>query len=227
MDSAFDAETGVLNGDFDLEQIYVPFTNANDFRIEFQLIPNTHPDCPAITTRAYYDREYSRYFGTLLERGFNYVSTYAVVDPSRYKTHTGDFLVKIQRRTTDGKYQYLVARVDVDGQVNDVDGENRFRVWKSDRNEILSVCEQDFSPKRSTSTSPSSTERTWDPKTGDVSMVHSTTSSRYSVFDQEIPDHELKDVRNYIQFKNRLQGMELFLKIIERCIYRKEVRISE
>jgi hypothetical protein len=89
------------------------------------------------------------------------------------------------------------------------------------------VCEQDFSPKSSTSTSPSSTERTWDPKTGDVSMVHSTTSSRYSVFDQEIPDHELKDVRNYIQFKNRLQGMELFLKIIERCIYRKEVRISE
>ena len=41
--------------------IYVPFTNANDFSIEVALIPNTHPDFRQITSRAYYDTQWSQY----------------------------------------------------------------------------------------------------------------------------------------------------------------------
>lgn len=58
-------------------------------------------------------------------------------------------------------------------------------------------------------------------------MVKSTTSSHYSVFSQRIPNYDLKYVRNYTQFKNRLEGMELCLKQIDRNIWRKEVQCSE
>ena len=47
-------------------------------------------------------------------------------------------------------------------------------------------------------------------------MVHSTTSSEYSVFEQRIPDYELKDVRNYLQFKTRLEGMNRCLVSLKR-----------
>lgn len=58
---------------------------------------------------------------------------------------------------------------------------------------------------------------------GDIQMVKSTTSSHYSVFRQRIPDHDLKYVRNYIQFKNRLEGMELMLNVLKRSAQMKEV----
>ena len=58
-------------------------------------------------------------------------------------------------------------------------------------------------------------------------MVKSTTSSHFSVFRQRIPDYELKYVRNYIQFKTRLEGIELCLKQLKRDIWRKEVQSSE
>lgn len=57
----------------------------------------------------------------------------------------------------------------------------------------------------------------------DVPMVKSTTSSRYSVFRQRIPEYDLKQVRHYFQFKTRLEGMELCLEQLERDIHRKEV----
>lgn len=42
-------------------QIYVPFTNANDFTTEVSLIPNTHPDFQPVTARSYYDMKYRKY----------------------------------------------------------------------------------------------------------------------------------------------------------------------
>lgn len=51
-------EDGEVKSGFDMSQIYVPFTNANDFTTEISLIPHTHPDFRAITSRAYYDKKY-------------------------------------------------------------------------------------------------------------------------------------------------------------------------
>jgi len=61
----------------------------------------------------------------------------------------------------------------------------------------------------------------------DIPMVHSTTSSHYSIFSQRIPDYDLKLVRHYLQFKNRLQGMELCLEQVKRDVHHKQVRESE
>lgn len=58
-------------------------------------------------------------------------------------------------------------------------------------------------------------------------MVKSTTSSRYSVFEQRIPDYDLKQVRHYFQYKTRLEGMELCLWQLNRDIHAKEVQASE
>ena len=58
-------------------------------------------------------------------------------------------------------------------------------------------------------------------------MVHSTTSSHWSVFRQRIPEYELKQVRHWVQFKNRLDGMELCLENLDRNIWMKEVQVSE
>ena len=67
---------------------------------------------------------------------------------------------------------------------------------------------------------------TWFPYTDDIPMVTSTTSSQYSVFEQEIPDHDLRYVRNYNQFYNRLIGMEFFLDEIDRCLKWKRIQLS-
>lgn len=61
----------------------------------------------------------------------------------------------------------------------------------------------------------------------DIPMVKSTTSSHYSIFRQRIPNYDLKYVRNYLQFKNRLAGMELCLEQLNRDIERKEIQCSE
>lgn len=58
-------------------------------------------------------------------------------------------------------------------------------------------------------------------------MVHSTTSSHYSIFRQRVPDYDLKLVRHYLQFKNRLEGMELCLEQVKRDVHHKEVRSAE
>lgn len=61
----------------------------------------------------------------------------------------------------------------------------------------------------------------------DIKVVKSTTSSHYSVFRQRIPEYDLKDVRNYLQFKTRLEGMELCLEQLKRDANRKEVQSSQ
>lgn len=105
-------------------------------------------------------------------------------------------------------------------------------MFHSSKNLIVCVCEDDF---KSTRTVPASPE-TWNPEekdedgdTGirDIPMVKSTTSSHYSIFRQRIPEYDLKKVRHYLQFKNRLQGMELELGILNRNVHLKEVQSSE
>ena len=96
------------------------------------------------------------------------------------------------------------------------------QVFESEQNTILCVCEDDFSNQERTS----STEE-WEPVKKDIPMVHSTTSSHYSIFRQRIPDYDLKQVRHYFQFKTRLEGMELCLLDLKRNIWRKEIRASE
>ena len=71
------------------------------------------------------------------------------------------------------------------------------------------------------------TTDTWTPDERDIPMVHSTTSSHYSIFRQRVPDYDLKLVRHYLQFKNRLEGMELCLEQVKRDLHHKEVRESE
>jgi hypothetical protein len=96
--------------------------------------------------------------------------------------------------------------------------------WESENNEILSVCEDDFKKGRASSQKPSDGVEFGE---REVPMVHSTTSSHYSVFRQRIPEYDLREVRHYLQFKTRLEGMELMLKILKMNIYRKEVQASD
>jgi hypothetical protein len=232
LDSAFN-EDGTPNGEFDIGQVYVPFTNANDFTTEISLIPNTHPDFRPVTSRAYYDNQYLRYRGMLKKHGINMISSFALVDPEKDKNHTGEYLVKVQRKIGEDKYQYIVAKIDKDGQFRkDNNGLPIVNVFDSTKNTILCVCEDDFKSTRTVPASPG----TWHPEetdedgdTGirDIPMVKSTTSSHYSIFRQRIPEYDLKQVRHYLQFKNRLAGMELELGILKRNVYRKEIQASE
>ena len=188
----------------------MPFTNANDFSIEVALIPNTHPDFRQITSRAYYDTQWSQYKRLLKSYGISAISTFALVDPKKDKNHTGEHLVKIQYLNEQGKkYTYLVVVIDKDGQIK-----TDPIVWDSNDNTILCVCKGDFDkdrvvPERDYDHLQS--EDFWEPDERDIPMVHSTTSSHYSIFRQRVPDYDLKLVRHYLQFKNRLEGMELCL----------------
>ena len=94
---------------------YVPFTNANDFTQEFSLVPNTHDMFSSITTRAYYDGKHLLYRKRLRRHGISTISSFALVDPEKDKNHTGEYLVKVQRKLGDGRFQYIVARIDKDG----------------------------------------------------------------------------------------------------------------
>lgn len=67
----------------------------------------------------------------------------------------------------------------------------------------------------------------WTAVSSDILMVKSTTSSHYSIFRQRIPEYDLKQVRHYLQFKNRLEGMEICLDWINRSIAMKEANASE
>lgn len=103
-------------------------------------------------------------------------------------------------------------------------------VWSSSINSILCVCEDDFyrdKPREAQRSLKRDATNTWTPDERDIPMVHSTTSSHYSIFRQRIPDYDLKLVRHYLQFKNRLQGMELCLEQVRRDVHHKEVRSAE
>ncbi len=45
------------------------------------------------------------------------VSTFARVDPDLDKTHTGEYLVKLQKWFPNGRYGYIVARIDMNGRI--------------------------------------------------------------------------------------------------------------
>lgn len=233
LDSAFNEDT-TPNENFDIGQVYVPFTNANDFTTEVSLIPNTHPDFRAVTSRAYYDMRYRKYRHLLAKYGITAISSFALVDPEKDKNHIGEYLVKVQRKIGDSKYLYVVATIDGEGQIKD-----KPTFWSSNDNTILCVFRDDFNSDRTVPVydyDNLTEDDYWHPEqededgnTGirDIPMVKSTTSSHFSVFRQRIPDYELKYVRNYIQFKTRLEGMELCLKQLKRDIWRKEVQASE
>ena len=203
-------------------ELYVPFTNANDFSVEVSLIPNTHPDFRQITSRAYYDSKWAQYKRILDKFHISAISTFALVDPKKDKNHTGEYLVKIQYKVSEDAYKYLVTTIDKDGHIvsNPIVSQE-----PTTDNTILCVCESDFALERVVPTS--GRREIWKPVEGDIPMVHSTTSSHYSIFRQRIPDYDLKLVRHYLQFKNRLQGMELCLEQVKRDVHHKEVREAE
>ena len=138
----------------------------------------------------------------LRRRGIWAISSFALVDSDNDKNHTGEFLLKVQRRWKVGDaytYGYIVAKMDKDGKfVLKEDGNPDICMYGSPNNTILFVCESDFMRRGGYESEP------WTPKVGDVTMVHSTSSSHYSIFRQRIPDYDLKQVRHYLQFKNRL-----------------------
>lgn len=94
--------------------IYVPFTNANDFSAEVSIIPNTHDNLRQITSRAYYDTKWAQYKWLLNKHGIANVATFALVDPTKDKNHTGEYLVKVQTGS-EGNWKYLVVKMDKDG----------------------------------------------------------------------------------------------------------------
>ena len=169
--------------------------------------------------------------------GISAISTFALVDPKKDKNHTGEYLVKIQYLNEQGKkYTYLVVIIDKDGQIKS----DYPIVWDSNDNTILCVCEGDFDkdrvvPERDYDNlqskdfwNPEELDDEGNPKgIRDIPMVHSTTSSHYSIFRQRIPDYDLKLVRHYLQFKNRLEGMELCLEQVKRDVHHKEVRSGD
>lgn len=112
----------------------------------------------------------------------------------------------------------MVAKIDVNGQLI---GEPY--PFSSGDNTILCVCGDDFLETRTVTGNLGA----WTPEMRDIPMVRSTTSSHYSIFRQRVPEYDLKEVRHYFQFKNRLEGMELCLKNLKMDVYRKEVRASE
>ena len=114
--------------------------------------------------------------------------------------------------------------IDKDGQfAKDENGVPILNLFSSEDNTILCVCEDDFKKTREKPENPG----TWTPKIRDIPMVKSTTSSHYSIFRQRIPDYDLKQVRHYLQFKTRLEGMELCLEWLKRNVQMKEVQSSE
>lgn len=219
---------GFANGqpkaDFDVDKdVYLPSTSENDIDTEVALIPNVHKRFKAITSRAYYDKQYLDYKDTLERFNINAISSFALVSPKKDKNHIGRYLLKVQRKVDD-KYLYIVATIDREGQfARKSDGTLDIKLFSSNQNTILCVCEDDFKNTREKPENPG----TWTPEIRDIPMVKSTTSSHYSIFRQRVPEYDLRYVRHYLQFKNRLIGMEFALEQLERDIHRKEVHASE
>ena len=84
-----------LLGGAEVEDVYVPVLNANDFSAEVSLVPNTETNFREVFTRAYYDRQYLDYRALMESFNISNISTFALVDPSKDKNHTGWFLVKV------------------------------------------------------------------------------------------------------------------------------------
>lgn len=209
--AGFSLDGSAING-YDPSTAYVPFTNANDFVVEFALIPNTHSQFRAITSRAYYDMVYAKNKRLLKRYGIDAVSTFALVDEKKDKNHTGQYYVKVMRKMGE-RYAYIVLKVDREGKIV-----GSPRTYGSERNEILCVCRQDYESEPVPIPEPKS-DKIWIPK--------STTSSRLSVFVQRIPDYDLRQVRHYLQFKTRLEGMELCLADLKRNLALKELHASD
>lgn len=126
-----------------------------------------------------------------------------------------------------------MAKIDVNGHVIGTP------ITFTGANTILCVCRDDFNSDRTVPVydydnlteddywNPEQEDEDGDTGIRDIPMVKSTTSSHYSIFRQRIPEYDLKQVRHYLQFKNRLEGMELELGILKRNVYRKEIQASE
>lgn len=146
------------------------------------------------------------------------------MDSSRDKTHNGEFWVKVMKVMGEARCRYIVARMNKDGRFcRRKDGRLDISFHQSARKMLVSVCEKDFTDIDNNYNGGGDAKVV----EGNIHVVKSTTSSHYSVFRQRIPGYDLRYVRNYVQFKNRLDGMELYLDYIKRDIERKEIRCSE
>lgn len=130
------------------DDLYVPFTNANDFTSEIALVPSNRKYFRATTSRAYYDEQYAKYRKMLRKYGISAISTFAIVDPEKDKNHTGWYWVKVQRKVknrNNGRlaYRYLVAKIDRNGQfARRPDGVPDLDMFFSENpSEMLCVCE--------------------------------------------------------------------------------------
>lgn len=156
------------------KDVYLPYTLSSDVRSEVALISNTNPDLSPNVARRYYDMKYGEYLELLKKNNILAVSTFALVDPKRDKTHTGQYLVKVQKWFPNGKYGYIVATIDRNGQfLKLASGEPKIDIFSSMDNSILCVCQNDFKPDNVRVR----TSEIWEPVEREVPMVHSTTSS--------------------------------------------------
>ena len=111
------------------------------------MIPYTHPDFSPLVSRSYYDTRYKDYLAKLKQFGIDNISSFALVDSRRGKTHTGEFLIKVIRRMNDSSYKNIVVRIDMNGQIcRTSDGGLDISTYTSNRNEILCVWDGDFLP---------------------------------------------------------------------------------
>ena len=132
---------------------------------------------------------------------------------------------------------YIVARIDHNGKfARRPNGKLDIHFISSSANTILCVCKRDFCSLDANGDLPDGQlindrrlldDGQWTAVSSDIPMVKSTTSSHYSIFRQRIPEYDLKQVRHYLQFKNRLEGMEVCLDWINRSIAMKEANASE
>lgn len=125
----------------DPSEVEVPTTNQDDISIEMALVPNVHPDFRPQTSRSYYDQKYIQYKKDLREKyGIQNISSFALVDHHKDKTHTGKFRIKVQFAMLDGgtEYHYLVADVDCNGKIGNI------CQFDSPDNLVVCVCEDDF-----------------------------------------------------------------------------------
>lgn len=222
-ESAFDENGRLVVGEDEVREIYVPTTNPNDFKVDVALIANNRPDFPSSISRKHYDERHQKYKDLLAKFGIDFVSTFALVDSKDFKNHTGEWLVKVQRKYGE-RYGYIVARIGFDGKIaTKDDGTLDLRVFSSPYNTILSVCENDYAVDRITWKS----DKIWNAVERDVPMVKSTTSSQYSIFEQYIPDADLANVRQYLQFRTRLRGMDVCMEQLDQMVHAKEVMCSE
>ena len=150
---------------------------------------------------------------TVLEKGISVSNKYI---EKIMRVLIKEKLVSAERGVSGGYYLVKQPKEVTVGQI--------VRALEEDMQFIMCVCEGDFLPGNHSENRPTMWKN---PIQANIPMVTSTTSSHYSVFRQRIPDYELKYAKNYVQFKNRLDGMELYLKYLEKDIWMKEVQASE